>query len=97
MLGKESSYLDFAFDPDWEAATEIKIGMQKRLRRAPEAALITTRELSNHMEGFVKRSAGCAAKTALRSSGEAEEINGLGRRISGQMEGFVRRAGYDAN
>lgn len=53
--------------PNWEAASEIRIGLDKRMRKALEAAYITQKDVTNHREGFVRWSAN-AAKLALRSS-----------------------------
>lgn len=49
-----------------EAATELKVGLKKRMRKAIEAALITTSEVNNHREGFV-RWAGTTAELAFGS------------------------------
>ena len=64
--------------PKWEAATEVEVGLKKNMRRAIEAALITTKnkDISNHREGFV-RWAGYAAKLALKSGSKGEPDKGI--------------------
>ena len=59
--------------PKWEAATEVEVGLEKSMRKAIEAALITTKNVNNHREGFV-RWAGHAAKLALRSGNRGEPV-----------------------
>ena len=50
--------------PDWNAATEVKTGLEKNMRKAIEAAIIHTNNVNNHREGFHKWALP-AAKLAL--------------------------------
>ena len=51
--------------PNWDAVTELDVGLNKRMRKAIEAAYICNKNVTNHREGFIKWAAP-AAKLALR-------------------------------